>query len=76
MADKDQLELISPEIAKELMIGSVWRHHKGGTYRVLSLGYIEATLTPAVVYVSSQEHIVWIRPVSEFMDGRFERIDG
>lgn len=46
------------------------QHKKGGLYRVLTHGVLEADHTPVVIYddVAGQ---VWVRPVSEFDDGRF-----
>lgn len=35
--------------------GLRWRHRKGGTYRVIATGRIEADLTPCVIYVSEQD---------------------
>lgn len=50
--------------------GEVWRHHKGGVYRVVMLGWLEATRDPAVVYAAS-DGTVWIRSLANFM----ERVD-
>lgn len=57
--------------------GSVWRHRKTqGLYEVvLSNALIEASKTPAVVYRARSDGQVWVRPVAEFMDGRFEQVD-
>jgi hypothetical protein len=63
-------------------IGSDWMHAKtGGLYSVVTYAMIEATLTPAVVYAGGngyhadgQTWKIWVRPVSEFMDGRFVRL--
>ena len=55
-------------------IGSVWRHRKGGEYVVTGECRIEATREKAVLYVELGGGDVWARPVTEFMDGRFERI--
>ena len=52
--------------------GSIWRHRKGGTYRVHGVGREEATLAPVVVYVASGSPDLWTRPLTEFLDGRFE----
>ena len=53
--------------------GSKWVHHKGGQYQVIAVGYIEADLTPAVIYTDGG--LVWVRPAAEFLDGRFRRLD-
>lgn len=51
-----------------------YRHVKsGGLYRLLSLGLLEATLEPMVVYQNIKTCEVWIRPQSEFFDGRFAK---
>ncbi|WP_319533400.1 hypothetical protein [uncultured Cohaesibacter sp.] len=52
-----------------------WRpthvHRKSGEkYCVLHVGLLEADLKPVVIY-ENRDHCVWVRPVSEFLDGRF-----
>lgn len=49
------------------------RHRNGGLYRVVGQGVIEADRTPATIY-DDAEGTVWIRPTSEFEDGRFEKL--
>lgn len=52
---------------------NIWRHVKtAATYRVLREGLLEADKTPVVVYQSISSGEVWVRPKSEFLDGRFE----
>ena len=54
-----------------------WKHVKTGhTYTVVLMCVIEATGAPAVAYTKSEEgtHPMWIRPVSEFLDGRFQPV--
>ena len=59
-----------------VMIGSCWQHKKtGGIYEVVIRAVIEATMTPAVVYKSLHDLRHWVRPESEFIDGRFEQVD-
>jgi hypothetical protein len=41
-----------------------------GVYVVLSLGILESTKELMVVYKGKDE-VIWIRPYSEFNDGRF-----
>ncbi len=64
--------------------GSLWRHRKGGLYLVVHGCLIEATLTPAVAYQHvtyacdfpfhlESVSVPWIRPLDEFLDGRFVR---
>ncbi|MBS7790256.1 DUF1653 domain-containing protein [Roseococcus sp. SDR] len=68
---------ISKLVLSELPV--CWRpthqHRKGGLYRVIARGSVEADLTPAVVY-DDAEGTVWIRPAAEFDDGRFTAIAG
>ena len=54
----------------------LWRHIKtDGIYAVLCPAVIEVDLTPAVLYSKSGgDGTVWVRPVTEFLDGRFEVI--
>lgn len=52
----------------------IYRHAKtGGHYKIVARGTIEATMTPCIVYQSLQDARVWVRPESEFMDGRFQK---
>lgn len=54
---------------------SRWRHKKTGTvYWVLAVGLLETGLVPHVVYTEDcdDESPLWLRPVVEFLDGRFE----
>ena len=56
-------------------IGSLFRHKKtGGVYRPLMVCELESDLTEMVVYKNIDTGRVWVRPVSEFYDGRFEPI--
>ena len=54
----------------------VWYHVKtGGLYKVLTYdAKYEHDLSRAVVYQAFKDNTVWIRPHSEFMDGRFIRL--
>ena len=63
------------KIYNPVLMGARWRHRKGGTYRVLATGRIESDLSPCVIYVSEQDEVVWVRPFTEFNDGRFTCID-
>lgn len=52
------------------------RHKKKQTtYQVLAIGIHTETKEEMVVYVSLQDNKTWIRPLSMFVDGRFEKID-
>jgi len=60
-------------------IAEVWepthRHAKGGEYRLLMHAVLETDRSAAIVYDDS-EGTVWVRPASEFFDGRFTLIEG
>ncbi|MEM7472306.1 MAG: DUF1653 domain-containing protein [Pseudomonadota bacterium] len=45
-------------------------HKKGGKYRVIMHAVLEADRSDVVIY-DDAEGAVWVRPVSEFYDGRF-----
>lgn len=53
----------------------IYEHRKGGRYRLLKRGTNEADQTPVVIYQSLQDGRVWVRPASEFDDGRFTVIE-
>lgn len=55
--------------------GEVWRHRKGGVYEVVCCAVVESSLDVAVVYAGA-DGVRWVRPLSEFMDGRFTREGG
>ncbi|MCV3272548.1 DUF1653 domain-containing protein [Roseobacter sinensis] len=65
----------SLEAAVPLRPAAPWdpthRHRKGGLYRVLAQGILEADRRAAVIY-DDAEGTIWIRPAEEFNDGRFE----
>lgn len=46
------------------------KHRKGGLYRVLAVGVLEADRSNAVIYDDATGQI-WVRPEAEFYDGRF-----
>ena len=49
------------------------RHRKGGEYRVIGFGTLEADRSEAVIYDDCHGQI-WIRARNEFYDGRFVAI--
>jgi hypothetical protein len=57
-----------------------WRHKKRGTeYDEIARGLLQVTLAagdnePVVIYCGDDGRY-WVRPVSEFEDGRFEVIE-
>lgn len=49
----------------------VWHHVKSShQYVVLFPAVIEAIVEPGVAY-SGKNGLIWVRPVAEFLDGRF-----
>jgi hypothetical protein len=51
--------------------GQLWRHYKGGLYRVLHAALRESDLAEAVVYVAARGDLlptVWVRPLSEWLE--------
>lgn len=61
---------------QEVPIGSLWRHRKTDTiYTVKGLALLESDLSLVLSYKElGTSNIHWIRPLSEFLDGRFERV--
>ncbi|MFD1159551.1 DUF1653 domain-containing protein [Roseovarius aestuarii] len=57
--------------------GAGWQathqHRKGGLYRVLGRGTLEADRSDVVIYQDVQGKI-WVRAVTEFEDGRFKPV--
>lgn len=53
--------------------GDIYKHRNGHDYRVVGFCTIEATMTPATLYRSTElpDGTVWVRPTAEFNDGRF-----
>lgn len=45
---------------------TVWRHHKGGRYEVVTLAIYSETHEPMVVYRSLDTAQVWVRPSEMF----------
>ncbi|MEM9011565.1 MAG: DUF1653 domain-containing protein [Pseudomonadota bacterium] len=56
------------------LAGSVWRHRKGGLYRIECIALKEADLSLEVVYRARRGGAVYTRPFQDFMDGRFRRL--
>lgn len=49
------------------------RHKKTrGIYTIIGYGKIEKDQTPVAIYEQLYEGSIWVRPISEFEDGRFE----
>jgi len=54
----------------------LYRHKYGGIYEKLGIGVSTVDLTPVVIYEHHHpfEQLTWVRPLSEFSDGRFTPI--
>jgi hypothetical protein len=66
----------SRKMLEEPAIGSLWRHVKrGSTYTVRCMCIVEAAMVTSVCYQSTGDGTSWVRPLSEFMDGRFEKLE-
>ena len=73
----DKLMLERDEAKEKVPIGSIWRHLKTDTlYTIKDLVVRENDLKICVSYqklmIGSQVH--WIRPLEEFLDGRFVKL--
>lgn len=57
-----------------------WRHKvRGSTYTEVGRGCLQSTVhdfdyMPVVIYRADVNGTLWVRPVAEFEDGRFERV--
>jgi hypothetical protein len=61
---------------EEVPVGSLWRHLKTDTlYTVKDIVVVESDLTLAVSYkrLGDNSRLHWLRPLDEFLDGRFKR---
>ena len=77
MTTVEELKLKVKQKRKEVPIGSLWRHLKTNTlYTVKDVVVVESDLSLAVSYtqLKDRSRIHWLRPVDEFLDGRFERV--
>ena len=61
----------------ETQVGTLWRHEKsGGIYTIFASCQIEATNEAGVLYHSVEGYgPLWCRPLAEFADGRFVKIE-
>lgn len=75
---KDLYEIFKLNQLQEVIPkGSIWRHKKTeNLYMVKDLVVMESDLQLAVAYsgVTENSRLTWVRPLAEFMDGRFERV--
>lgn len=59
----------------EPTVGTYWQHKKGGMYRILMCGYLEKTMERVVAYQKYAYTDIFVRPMGEFLDGRFKAVD-
>ena len=75
---KDLYEIFKLNQLQEVIPkGSIWRHKKTeNLYMVKDLVVMESDLQVAVAYsgVTENSRLTWVRPLAEFMDGRFDRV--
>ncbi len=57
------------------LIGTRWRHRKGGAYEIVQIAWRESDRRLEVVYAATASGDVFVRPFDEFMDGRFTQTD-
>ena len=72
MDDSEDLAVRLRELQRIAPVRSEWVHRKG--HRVVVTGHclLEASASPAVLYVESGElPLTWARAGTEFLDGRF-----
>lgn len=60
--------------------GDVWRHvARGSVYRVVNIGRMQCAGTldmqATVIYQGLEGGPIWVRPKTEFLDGRFEPVN-
>lgn len=75
----DVLDILLADLSnkrEEVPVGSLWRHLKTDTlYTVKDIVVVESDLTLAVSYqkLGNNSRLHWLRPLVEFLDGRFKR---
>lgn len=75
----DVLDILLYDLAnkrEEVPVGSLWRHLKSDTlYTIKDIVVVESDLTLAVSYkrLGDTNCLHWLRPLDEFLDGRFKR---
>ena len=64
--EQPELAMVLP---RTLQVGGVYRHFKGGQYRVLTVAKHSETLEELVIYQScGEDGAVWARPKAMFLD--------
>ncbi len=66
----EEINSVIEQTKKQIPIGSTWQHYRGGLYKVISIGILEATLEPCVIYESINTPIggPWIRTTSAWSE--------
>ena len=73
--DVNRARTVAANCRAAVEIESEWFHRARGTrYWVQAIGIRESDGEPLVVYRDKEVGTCWVRPFSEFMDGRFVRI--
>lgn len=74
-ASLESARVMTSKLENPHINGVHYQHIKtGNVYQVITTGFIEANLTPCVVYRSISSNTVWVRPLEEFNDGRFRQV--
>jgi len=74
--EKRPTEALVADLAKhDELADTVWQHKKGGVYRIVCIAFRETTMNLEVVYRDVHHPVTYIRPLEEFMDGRFKRFE-
>lgn len=47
--------------------GELWKHYKGGLYRIVAVGKYEPTMEPVAIYKALKDGEIWVRPMPQFM---------
>lgn len=70
----DDADMVNPCKEIPASFNATHRHLKtGGLYTLLFVGVLEKTLEKVAIY-QDRKGVIWVRPTSEFFDGRFEAL--
>lgn len=53
---------------KDPQKGEIWRHHKGGRYKILVRSLWEEDKSPVVTYESLEDGLIWTRALDVFLE--------
>jgi hypothetical protein len=48
--------------------GDLYRHYRGGQYKIVATGFLEDSETTCVIYQSLEKDIVWVRTAKNFLE--------